>query len=382
MDLSEKIEQVADRVKEQKDFIEGDESTKSTFVDPFIEALGYDTYDPSEVTPDFSVGGQGGRRETMDYALLSGGTPAILIVCKPAGAELAAAEAAPLLWALQQTEARVGILTNGVEYHFFCDRQNAGEGPFFTFDLLGYNVLEVEALKRLRASTLDLDGLISRLYEPAASTVGDDARVSDREFGSRKSRADTGQSGGVLQAFDTVVGWIVTIVKVLVGGIVFVIGAFVLLMVVAETYDEDGEEGTAEAFEARRSQIIETVESDLRAGRFRTAMDTADTYLEHVQDSTLQALRNEAEWAWRHDVDAWNACTDAVKEQLQRPSRADFPQWVLADTISYLRDRRFRIRAHVNPDSSSGEAPKVPFACVVENETGGGWSVQSVDIST
>ena len=85
MDLTEKIEQVADRVKDQKDFIEGGEPTKSTFVVPFIEALGYDTYDPNEVTPDFSVASQGGRRETMDYTLLSGGTPAILIVCKPAG---------------------------------------------------------------------------------------------------------------------------------------------------------------------------------------------------------------------------------------------------------------------------------------------------------
>jgi len=151
-------------------------------------------------------------------------------------------------------------------------------------------------------------------------------------------------------------------------------------MVVAETYDEDGEEGTAEAFEARRSQIIETVESDLRASRFQAAMDTADTYLEHVQDDTLQALRDEAEWVNRHEKDAWSACTGAVEQQLQRSSRANFPRWGMADTILYLRDRRFRIRAHVNPDPSSGEATKVPFACVVEYEPGEGWSVQSVDI--
>lgn len=380
MDFADELEQVAGRVEGQMDYIEEGQSTKQTFVVPFIEALGYDTYDPNEVAPEFTVDTGAREEEIIDYAILQGGTPAFLIDCKPAGAVLSPDQAAPLLRVLQATEARVGILTNGVEYHFYADRQTAGEGPFFEFNLLGYTVLEVEALERLRKSTLDLADLISRMYESKTPALDDDDGPSGRDSGSGAGGSSAGETGGVLEVFTTVVGGIVTTVKVVAGATAFIVGALVVLFIVVEIYDEDGG-ATAKDFVKRRSQILETVESDLRAGRFKTAMDTADTYLEHVQDSTLQALRDEAEWAWRHDVDAWNACTDAVRTQLERPSQADFPQRVLADTIAYLRDRRFRIRAPVDPNASSERTDEVPFTCVVGSEAGEGWTIESLDVS-
>ena len=46
-----------------------EEATKTTLVQPFLAALGYDIHDPREVTPEFDADVGVKRHEKVDYAV-------------------------------------------------------------------------------------------------------------------------------------------------------------------------------------------------------------------------------------------------------------------------------------------------------------------------
>jgi hypothetical protein len=49
MDFKDSIKQIAERGLKTKDMVQTEEATKHAFVMPFIQALGYDVFDPSKV---------------------------------------------------------------------------------------------------------------------------------------------------------------------------------------------------------------------------------------------------------------------------------------------------------------------------------------------
>lgn len=51
MDFSEKIAELSKKVKNLGDGLKSEEATKNALVMPFIAALGYDVFNPSEVVP-------------------------------------------------------------------------------------------------------------------------------------------------------------------------------------------------------------------------------------------------------------------------------------------------------------------------------------------
>jgi hypothetical protein len=168
MDLTEEIDQVASRAEDQVEHIESEEATKHALIIPFIKALGYDPYDLQEVIPEFTADFAEQKGEKVDYALMQEGEPAVLIECKTAGKELSIDQAAQLFRYFQVTEARFGLLTNGVKYRFFSDLEESNkmdERPFHELNLFEYNDQEVEELKSLRNSTFNLDQMIDAAHD-------------------------------------------------------------------------------------------------------------------------------------------------------------------------------------------------------------------------
>ena len=56
MSISERVYELASKVRQQKGAIETEEATKNAFVMPFISTvLGYDVFNPSEVIPEFTA---------------------------------------------------------------------------------------------------------------------------------------------------------------------------------------------------------------------------------------------------------------------------------------------------------------------------------------
>ncbi len=78
MDLIDRLRDIANRIPKQLEYIQTEEATKNAMVMPFISALGYDVFNPSEVTPELNADIGTKKGEKVDYAILKDQKPIIL----------------------------------------------------------------------------------------------------------------------------------------------------------------------------------------------------------------------------------------------------------------------------------------------------------------
>ena len=121
MDFIEQLQTLVARVPKLCPVLQTEEATKNALVLPFINALGYDIFDPTEVIPEFTADVGIKKGEKVDYALIKEGKIIMLFECKHCGADLNTSHASQLYRYFSVTEARIAVLTNGVEYRFFSD---------------------------------------------------------------------------------------------------------------------------------------------------------------------------------------------------------------------------------------------------------------------
>ena len=70
MDFADKIRKIADDIRRWIDRIHTEEATKTSFIQPFIRALGYNINDPTEVVPEYTADVGTKKGEKVDYAKL------------------------------------------------------------------------------------------------------------------------------------------------------------------------------------------------------------------------------------------------------------------------------------------------------------------------
>ena len=139
-----------------------EEATKNAFVMPFISALGYDIHDPLEVIPEFTADAGVRQQEKVDYAIMKDGRPSILVECKSANVSLGKDHLSQLIRYYAVTDARYGILTNGVVYQFFTDlvkRNVMDEEPFLVVDMLDLSDDMLAEVARFARSEFDAQAI-------------------------------------------------------------------------------------------------------------------------------------------------------------------------------------------------------------------------------
>ena len=164
MDFIDHLRVIATRVASTKDLIQTEEATKNAMVMPFIQALGYNPFDPLEVTPELIADVGTKKGEKVDYAILMDGKPIMIFECKKAGSELNISHAGQLFRYFHVTEARFGVLTNGIEYQFFTDLEQPNkmdEKPFLEFSILDFKDRDVEELKKFAKTAFDVDSILT-----------------------------------------------------------------------------------------------------------------------------------------------------------------------------------------------------------------------------
>jgi len=164
MDFVDQLRLLSNRIANTRAMIQTEEATKTSMVMPFIQILGYNVFDPLEVTPELvsDVGTKKG--EKVDYAILRDGKPIILIECKKAGADLSLNHAGQLFRYFHVTESRFGVLTNGLVYRFFTDLEQPNkmdEKPFFEFNILDFKERDVEELKKFTKGAFDVETILT-----------------------------------------------------------------------------------------------------------------------------------------------------------------------------------------------------------------------------
>ena len=135
---------------------------------PFLSALGYDIFDPTEVVPEFTADFGGKRGEKVDYAIMVDGKPEVLVECKKAGSNLDDADISQLFRYFTATDARLGVLTDGIIYRFFSDLNHPnrmGSKPFLEINLANLNESLVPELERFSKGSFDLDEMLEAATE-------------------------------------------------------------------------------------------------------------------------------------------------------------------------------------------------------------------------
>lgn len=164
MDFIDELRGLAKRISNTRAKIQTEEATKTAMVMPLIQILGYNVFDPFEVTPEIVADVGTKKGEKVDYAILREGRPIIIFECKKAGAELSINHAGQLFRYFHATEARFGVLTNGLVYQFFTDLEQPNkmdDKPFFEFNILDFKERDVEELKKFAKSAFDLGTILT-----------------------------------------------------------------------------------------------------------------------------------------------------------------------------------------------------------------------------
>lgn len=188
--IRDQIKILAERISETKDFIRSEEATKTAYIMPFLQILGYDIFNPLEVVPEFTadIGIKAGER--VDYAIMQGDSPVILVECKPCAQQLNVANESQLLRYFNVTKAKFGILTNGIKYKFYTDLLEPNQmdlQPFFEFDMscdvesIDYKELfkfhkqrfNIDDIRRTAEILKNSNAIMQTMLEEFASPSGD-----------------------------------------------------------------------------------------------------------------------------------------------------------------------------------------------------------------
>lgn len=164
MDLIDRIGEISKRTEDLGPTLKTEEATKNALIMPFIQALGYDVFNPVEVIPEYTTDHGVKKGEKVDYAVRKDEEIILLFECKKFGSTLSPSHASQLYRYFSVSEARFGVLTNGLVYMFFTDLEKPNQmddKPFFTLDLSKFEKHEVEELKKFTKTTFNLENILT-----------------------------------------------------------------------------------------------------------------------------------------------------------------------------------------------------------------------------
>ncbi|WP_294218298.1 type I restriction endonuclease [uncultured Chryseobacterium sp.] len=162
MDLKIKLEQLHQKVMGLKDQIGTEEATKNAFVMPFIQILGYDIFNPTEVIPEHVCDIGTKKGEKVDYVIRHNDQPIFIIECKH-WKESADAHNSQLHRYYHVSKTRFGVLTNGIVYNFYTDLEKPNimdEKPFFTIDIEDLKDSSIKILEKFTKKDYNLEEIL------------------------------------------------------------------------------------------------------------------------------------------------------------------------------------------------------------------------------
>lgn len=168
MSLADRLRALAERAPTLLGHLATEEATKTALVLPFLSALGYDVFNPTEVIPEFTADVGVKKGEKVDYAVKKGDEVVMLFECKPADVALGANHKSQLFRYFTVTRTRIAVLTNGLEYRFYSDLEEANkmdERPFLVLDLLALRDDALAQVEKLTKDSFLLNEMLSAAGE-------------------------------------------------------------------------------------------------------------------------------------------------------------------------------------------------------------------------
>lgn len=167
MDFKDSIKQLTERVEKLKDNLQTEEATKNALIMPFIQTLGYDVFNPTEVVPEYTCDIGTKKGEKIDYAIMKDGEPIMLIECKHWAQDLNLHDN-QLLRYFHVSKAKFGVLTNGIVFKFYTDLETPNkldEKPFLEVDMSDIRNNQIDELKKFHKAYFDIDNILDSASE-------------------------------------------------------------------------------------------------------------------------------------------------------------------------------------------------------------------------
>ena len=163
MDFIDQVKQFSKKIASLKDTVQNEQSTKISLIMPFFSMLGYDVFNPTEFSPEFTADFGSKNHYKVDYAIILEGKPTILIECKDVSAKLDRHDA-QLFGYFVASAAKFAILTNGLEYRFYTDLDKPNimdSDPFLTVNLLDLRDAQIAELKKFCKEEFNIASIFS-----------------------------------------------------------------------------------------------------------------------------------------------------------------------------------------------------------------------------
>ncbi|MBT3222779.1 MAG: hypothetical protein HN348_27195 [Proteobacteria bacterium] len=128
MDTIDSLRQLAAELPARLPLLQSESATRNGLVLPFLQALGYNVFDPNQVRVD---------NET-DVFVYAQGKPSLRVLVRKPGSQLLRSEEAVYA---TFGEAKLAILTDGIKYLFYVslDELDEAHAPSLTFDLSDFD---------------------------------------------------------------------------------------------------------------------------------------------------------------------------------------------------------------------------------------------------
>lgn len=175
-DLAQELRKLGERAIRIKDSLQTEEAAKTSLVLPFLQLLGYDIFDPAEVVPEFDADAaarygtkvEGVKKaEKIDYAIMKGGKPIILVECKKVNAK-PGEHFSQLARYFHALDAKFAVLTNGIEYEFYTDLESPNKldsEPFLRINLNDLRDVYTDELVKFSKDTFNVESIVSTANE-------------------------------------------------------------------------------------------------------------------------------------------------------------------------------------------------------------------------
>lgn len=180
---AERLRTLQARVRTRRAAIRSPEAIKTSVVLPFLAALGYDPFDPHEVSAGHAQDGV-----KVDYAIRDGDDMRILVMLNSAPEGLASDRGRMLVDAAVKLNAPCAILTNGFAYQVH-GRNDEGldPEPLLVIDLDSPRDVDAEGVEHLAPMSFDVPALAAgaeerRSREAILQAVGDELSDPSETF--------------------------------------------------------------------------------------------------------------------------------------------------------------------------------------------------------
>ncbi len=158
--MKDALHELANKIQSFKNDILNEEATKNSCILPFLSILGYDIHNPQEVVPEYiaDIGIKNG--EKVDFTIAIDNEASMLVEAKTIGTNLNKHYSQLFRYFSVVDGAKVGILTDGVEYQFYTDIKipnKMDQEPFFVFSIFNFNDKDYKYLTKFKKENFNVN---------------------------------------------------------------------------------------------------------------------------------------------------------------------------------------------------------------------------------